>query len=385
MSHAMPRPLAAFLALALAAAPLAAAAQGPDDARLRQAWGYLSEEEQADVVSWFQSEVVHLPTFQNTLLRLVLEREPTDAGMFPEAPAAVWFDPEVHAPREPIARRLLETDDARWKRTAESFGERVPAADVPSAWRYDWGARRVVRTGDFQSPQHVFDGALAGFAPQVDFAQALVLRMLDDGEQQVVLAAFDHAYTDRAGWVYQGLTLWDAWSSGQEIEMPDVDVLGLYATCSGKKPRWKAPVPESQHDELYAAVGEFYAAARAERGLREAFARTYFVGSAGLPDAWAPHVLRLHGFWEEHQSDPAVVATEIAKQRDPADVLPKWARRFDKDSKRNDKAKTRLATLDWDRRQVRSLLVRILEEYGAMERTSKPAPKPKPSEPPTGG
>jgi DNA-binding NarL/FixJ family response regulator len=60
----------------LAAAPLAAAPQGPDDARLRQAWSYLTEEEQADVASWFRAVVEHLGTFQNTLLRLVLEGEP---------------------------------------------------------------------------------------------------------------------------------------------------------------------------------------------------------------------------------------------------------------------------------------------------------------------
>ena len=383
MSRRMPTPLRRAAVLALFAAPLAAAPQGPDDARLRQAWGYLTEAEQEDVASWFRSEVEYLETFQNTVLRLVLAGEPQDPGLFPEAAPIEWFDPEVHAPKQPIARRALKPDDPRARRVAESFRERVPAPDVPSAWRYDWGRRQVVRTGDFTSAQHVFEGALAGFAPRVDFAQALVERALDDGSRQTILAAFDHAYTDREGWVYPGLTLWDAWSSGAEFEMPDVDVLGLVATISGRKPRWKAPVPESQHDELYATVGDWYAQARVVRGLREAFARTCFVGSAGLPDAWAPHLLRLHGMWEEQQSDPPSLAAELAKQRDPADVLPKWARRFDKDAKRVEKARTRLATLDWDRRQVRGLLVRILEEYGAMQRTERPKPPPK--EPPAGG
>ncbi|HVS18774.1 MAG TPA: hypothetical protein VMT18_09260 [Planctomycetota bacterium] len=372
----------ALLAWALAAAPLSAAPQGPDDARLRQAWGYLNEEEQDDVASWFRAEVEHLGTFQNTLLAAALALDPRDPGLFPEAPPIAWFDPEVHAPKQPIVRRVLDAGDARVASTRASFRAAAPAPDVPSAWRYDWGLRQVVRSGDFQSAQHVFDGALAGFAPRVDLAQALIECALDDGAQQGVMAAFGHAYTDRAGWVYPGLTLWDAWSSGTEFEMPDVDVLGLVATISGKKPRWKAPVPESQHDELYATVGEWFAEARAARALREACARTYFVGSAALPAAWTPHVLRLHGLWEEHQSDAPALATELSKARDPADVLPKWAKRFDKDSKRNEKARTRLATLDWDRRQVRGLLVRILEEYGAMERTSKPKPKP---EAPAGG
>jgi hypothetical protein len=350
--------------------------QEPDDARLRQAWSFLSPEEQEDVASWFRAEVEHLETFQNRLLRLVLEREPQDPGLFGEVPPVRWFDPQVHAPKQPIPRRALERDDARVRKLAETFFARRPPAEVPSCWSYDWGRREVVRTGDFQAAQHVFDGALAGFAPRVDLAQALVERALDDGELAAIHGAFGHAYTDRAGAVYSGLTLWDAWSSATEFEMPDVDVLGLVATITGKPPKWKAPVPESQHDELYETVGAWFAQARVERGLREALARTYFVGAAALPEAWAAHRLRLHGLWEERASDPVALAAQIAKERDPADVLPKWAKRFDKDVKRNEKARTREATLEWDRRQVRALLVRILDEYGALARTARPAPKP---------
>lgn len=375
--------LRSAVVLALLAAVAPARAQEPDDARLRQAWSYLTPQEQEDVASWFRAEAEHLDTFQNRLLRLVLEREPQDPGLFPEDKAAPWFDPEKHAPKQPIARRKLAPDDARVRKLSESFTARVPSAEVPSCWRYDWGRREVVRRGDFLAAQHTFEGAIAGFAPRVDFAQALVERALDDGEQATLHAAFGHAYTDREGWVYSGLTLWDAWSSGAEFEMPDVDVLGLVATITGKPPKWKAPVPESQHDELYATVGEWYATVRVERGLREALARTYFVGAANLPEAWAPHRLRLHGLWEERESDPTVLAGQIAKERDPADVLPKWAKRFDKDSKRNDKARTREATLEWDRRQVRGLLVRILDEYGALARTALPSPKA-PTPPPGG-
>ena len=46
-------------------------------------------------------------------------------------------------------------------------------------------------------------------------------------EERSALAAFGPAYTDRNGNVYPGVTLYDAWASGPEIEMPDVDVLGV--------------------------------------------------------------------------------------------------------------------------------------------------------------
>ena len=115
-----------------------------------------------------------------------------------------------------------------------------------------------MRTGEFRSAQHVFELALAGYAPQADLAVALLEQALDRGEQQLALGAFGHAYTDREGRVFPGLTLYDAWSSGLEIEMPDVDNLGIVHAVTGQRGRWVAPVPASEHDELYALVGELY-------------------------------------------------------------------------------------------------------------------------------
>jgi hypothetical protein len=368
----------ALLAWAGLASP--ALAQGaPDDEAVRKAWSYLTPQEQIDVAGWFRAEVEQVDCFQNRVLRFALALESVDPGLFPEDEPCAYFDPVKHAPKQPIPRKRLDADDGRVQALHETIYARHPKGPVRSAWRYDWGRREVLRTRDFQLPEHVFENALAGYAPGVDLAQALVERALDGGEQQVVLAAFGHAYTDRAGLVYPGVTLYDAWSSGTEFEMPDVDALGLVATITGKPPRWKAPVPESQHDELYAQVGRWFEQGREYRGLRAALAQTYFVGKAPLPVAFRPHLARLHGLWEEYGSDPTALAKELPAGKDGDAWLQRWAKKFDKDAKRLSKAGARQTTLEWDASQVRALLVRILEEQGAFERKARPAVTERPA------
>jgi signal transduction histidine kinase len=69
--------------------------------------------------------------------------------------------------------------------------------------------RRVVRLRDPDDAAALFENALAGAPPDTDLVEAYVERALDDGAQQAALAAVAHAYTDRDGNVYEGLTLYD--------------------------------------------------------------------------------------------------------------------------------------------------------------------------------
>ena len=374
------RAAAGLLALALAAGP--ALAQGKDKepaeiARLRKAWSVLLPEEQADVAAWFSADVVHLGTFQQRLLAFALALEPTDPAFLPEDPGIQYFDPKEHAPGDPIPRRWLEPDDARAQAELKRMVAKRAAPPLSTAWRYDWGTRTVVRSAEFQSPEHVFQLALAGLPPQSDLAIALIERALDSGEEQVALGAFGHAYTDREGWVFPGLTLYDAWCSGQEIEMPDVDNLGLVHTITGKRGRWKAPIPASEHDPLYELVGEHFERVHRYRGLRSALAQSYLTGSARLEAAYLPHLLRLHGLWEQCESDPSKLAPLMPSSEDSAKYLQGVAKKFDKDGKKVGAAKNRWATLDADAQKVRGLLQQILQESGAFDRKARPTDKDK--------
>jgi hypothetical protein len=201
-----------------------------------------------------------------------------------------------------------------------------------------------------------------------------VERALDRGAERKTLAAFAHAYTDRAGNVYPGLTLYDAWASGKELEMPDVDVLGLVHDLLDEWHRWRAPIPEPQHDEIYRVVGELYRRAHAYRVLRTALAWTYLSGSAPLPDGWVGHRLRLHGLWETAESSPRGLAERLPGAADLQDFLQSWSERFDKDGELVPRAATRQAELERCAARVRETLSSLVLATGALRRTERPAP-----------
>ena len=371
--------------LLLLATPAAAQDAAPDDEALRRAWSFLLPEEQRDAAAQVAAETAALDSFQNRLVRHALELEAIDPGLLPEARPIPVFDPKVHAPKQPIPRRKLPPDDPRAKRQLERF--LPPSARLPGwpAWVYDWGTGEVLRTADWEDPGLVFENALAGLPPRAALAEALVARALDDGTQRVPLAAFGHAYTDREGNVFPGLTLYDAWSSGADMEMPDVDVLGVVHDVLGERKRWKAPVPPRQHDALYAAVADAFGRARAHRALREALARTYLRGSPPLPEPYPLALERLHGLWEEHASMPAELARALPDVKGLEGFLGDWAMRYEKDAERIAKARARRGILERDAAQVRDFLVRALRERGAFEREARPPAPAAPGRPARGG
>ena len=133
----------------------------------------------------------------------------------------------THAPAQPIPRKSLAADSRRVKKKREEFFFRVPDRKLDSAWVYDYAARELRRTQELDDPDRIFRNGLAGFPPDLDLAEALVEMALDDGAEQDKARAFGHAYTDRTGNVFTGLTLYDAWASGSNMEMPDIDNLGI--------------------------------------------------------------------------------------------------------------------------------------------------------------
>lgn len=345
----------------------------PDDARVTAAWTSLSDEEQADVAAWFTAEAELLPGARSDFLRYALSLLPADPGLLPEAPPPRWFDPKVHAPAEPIPRRLLDPQDPAARALRERLGRDRPARRLKPAWRYDWGTGEVQRSGDPDDPQTIFENALAGFPPRIDLAEAAVLSVLDDGSERSALFAFGHLYTDRKGRAYPLVTLYDAWSSGQEIEMPDVDTLGIVHTVLDEWRQWKAPIRgASKQRKLYETLGDVFTAASRHRGLREALARTYLSGTPVLEGGYDGALLALHDLWEEAGGDPAELAKDLPRPERWKSFLAKAQKAAGK-KKRRAAAEERRAALDAGAAATRALLVRILTEYGALDRVPGPA------------
>jgi hypothetical protein len=361
--------LTCLLAAALqGATPPQGAAAGPDarhvaDAAAQAAFAKLSPAEQKDLADYFRSEAAHLRTFQAGLVLFVLGEQDRDPKAWPEEHPAPWFESKEHTPENDIPRHTLDADAPAVKALAAKVLAREPKARFESAWRYDYASRELVRRKDWKDPGRDFRNGLLGILPDLDLAEALVERGLDDGKEQKALAAFGHAYTDRDGGAYPGITLYDAWGSGTEIETPDVDTLGIVHTVLGDHKTWKAPVPATQHEKLFDKIGEIFLAAQRHRDLRHALATTYLEGSAILGGGYEGYLDNFHALWEDAKSTPAELAPRLPNSEKRADFLAAWTARCHKDGDLWISAVRRHKTLDSEGDAVRDLLLRLLDEF----------------------
>lgn len=338
----------------------------PDDAALRAAWKGLAAAERREVLEWTRAELEFEGSFQGTLLRHALAKNERPESEWPRAGEPPIYDPKVHAPAQPIPRRRLAPESAKARELRARIFRRVPERRLDSAWSYDYGTRELARSERVDDLDRIFENLLRGFPPGLDLAEALVERALDDGAQQRALAAFGHAYSDRAGAVAPGITLYDAWCSGIEMEMPDVECLGVVHDVLEDWSTWRAPVPSARHRALYARLGELFGAAHRHRSLRHALARTYLSAHPALRDGHAPHLERFHAIWDHASSDPARLSLELAEAQDEHGWLARWIERLKESPELLERGRVRQAALAADQRRVREVLALVLELSGAM-------------------
>jgi hypothetical protein len=366
-----------LLSLVLASAgALQDASVGPDakpaeDASALAAFAKLSPGEKKDLVDYFRAETEHLRSFRGGLIAFVLGEQDRDPKAWPEEQPAPWFDSKEHTPENDIPRHRLEESAPAVKALAAKLSGKAAKPRFESAWRYDYASRGLVRSKDWKDPERAFRNGLQGIPPDLDLVEALVERALDDGAEQKALAAFGHAYTDREGGAYPGITLYDAWGSGVEIETPDVDTLGIVHTVLGDWKTWKAPVPAIQHEKLFEKIGAIFLAAQRHRDLRHALASTYVVGSAAPGGGYEGYVDNFHALWEDVKSTPADLLPRLPTSEKRGEFLAAWTERCHKDPDLWTTAVRRHKTLDGEGTAVRDLLLRILDEFSPKEGTAK--------------
>ncbi len=334
------------------------------DADLRRVWSRLSAEQRDQAAARFATDVAGLDTLHNRLLRRALALDDTDPDEHPWAEPYPFYDPHVHAPDLEIPRRRLDPAGPAASETRERMFARFGARRLRTAWRYDWSARRIVRTADASDPRHVFENGLMGHPPGVDLAEALLEQWLDDGSQHEALAAFGHAYTDREGAVFP-LTLYDAWCSAETMEMPDIDNLGIVHELLDDWTTWVSPIPEGRQQALYRRVERLFEEPHRYRALRTALARTYLTGEADLRDGFGPRIDHLHGLWQRHDSAPERLRDALPAPEQARFFMADWGLEVEEDEQLRAAAAGRHLDLHRDAWQVRELLIRIVEEAAA--------------------
>jgi hypothetical protein len=341
------------------------------DAHARRAFLALKDDERREVVDWISSTIAGLKCFRANLVARSVSQSDISELDAPAPAAPSWFDPKLHAPAQPIPRKLVPAGDPRNEALRKRFRLGAGRSWTPAA-RYDWGAGRIVKERVQDEPRRVFENALRGRAPREDWVEALVEARLDDGSQRKALAAFEHLYTDRAGNAFEGISLHDAWKSGADIEMPDVDVLGIVHAIKGDWTTWTAPVPERQHARLYETVGGWFAQAKAHRVLRIVLARSFLEADEPLPDGYAHLAPNFHCLWDEHESDPGRLLAALPSFDGQKAWIEALAARVRADPKAWERGEARRQALRRDAAEVRGVVLWVLREYGAYERSEAP-------------
>jgi hypothetical protein len=324
------------------------------------------------VLDWFELECKNLRTFQMQLVEWVLANQEVDPASWPELAPLEWYDPVVHAPAQPIPRHPLRADAPEVVAVRNKILGAIAPRRLDAGWMYDWATRGLVRLPNHDDPLRVFENGLLGMPPDWDLVEALVTRQLDDGAEQQALAAFSHAYTDRWGGVYPGVTLYDAHASRTELEMPDVDTLGIVHDVTGDWDTWKAVIQVHEQAPLYAKVAELFARAQHQRGLRENLARTFICGTTELRDGYQGHLDNFQALWESASSTPAILRARLPAIEAWAEFLQDWHDTVVADRELLCKGLVRRSTLDQGSARVRESLLWVLDQYGAFTRIEKP-------------
>ena len=332
------------------------------------AWKALGETERSDTVEWFTAEADNRRDARTALEQSVLRRYAGRRFDWPEAGATPpLYDPTVHTPGLVIERTFVPADSPTHRRTYEDLvGERNDRAIRP-AFRYDWGRGTVVKLGAWDDPERVAHNAAHGFGPYADLVEAIVEMEVDGGALRAEAAAFGHAYADRAGNAFSTITIYDAWSSGDEIEMPDVECLGILHDVEDDWRSFVSPVPDSQHRRLYDRIGGHYKRLHAYRTLRTAIARAFLDAEPELPKGYETGVMRLHGFWMIQESDPRKMGEDLPTVEGYTDWFVERGAQADETREIVEGARTRMANLKESRAWARQTFERILEEYGAFQ------------------
>ncbi|MBI1379623.1 MAG: hypothetical protein GC161_00890 [Planctomycetaceae bacterium] len=339
-----------------------------DHAALRRKVAAWPQAEQRRLLERWRFEVNEACPRTAELVRRARGLLGVDPGHLKEQRPPRWFDPKEHAPAQPIPRKVATSSDSAMRALEKRIEVRRPQRPERVRFHYDFGVGEVRRAPEKDDEQwmRLFDNALLGRHPDWDLAEAAVAASLDDGSQRAALEAFGHCYTTRDGKVYAGVTLLDAWSSGREIEMPDVDVLGIVHTVLGDRTTWVAPIKDTQHKALYARIGELFLPARRLASAVTNLSRAHAAAEPVFVDGYQSHqALVFHALWAAAGDDPGEARRLLPPFDDPEfeTFAGQWQRRMGAEPELLEAARARQEELAREAAWMRDHLAALVAEH----------------------
>lgn len=310
------RALLGPLALLGAAATAAAQATAADAALLQQFQALTADRRDAAL----RSVTAQLTADADPGLERVRRLQRPLAGT-PAADPAPYHAVAEFAPGA-AARNLVAADTPAHRAATASMAPFRLLPELHAEVAYDWRRGTVALAGTPPDAERRFANLAAGLPPGADHAVARILAILDtDPEQRALAEFFEHLYADRDGHVFAGVSLYDAWSSGRKLEMPDADAVA-FARKVLHTASLVAPLPEDRRRErIYRKVADAFASHREYRTLRSCLAATFVAAEPTVDPAYAPLLRRCHWLWAAVDHDPQRLAERLATHPDRASVL----------------------------------------------------------------
>ncbi len=227
----------------------------------------------------------------------------------PVAKPLLAHDPEVWARGVAPPRKLIRVKT----RAHDALRRKVPEVcflpDLHRQVHYDWLSCQIVRRAEELTPDEIVTNLWQGYPPGSDWAVAHILACLNTDEKQRRVGAYlDHLYADLSANAYEGITLYEAWHSGLEIAVPDVDAIPFAVQILGDR-SFRSPIPAGRRRErLYARIRDHALAFRFHRTLIEAAAAAYVAADPVTDSDHKKLLPRFHYLFAAHDDDVAAVA-----------------------------------------------------------------------------
>ncbi|MCA8964930.1 MAG: hypothetical protein KDC48_08580 [Planctomycetes bacterium] len=297
--------------------PAEAPAEPPTAEQLLARLAKLPADTQALVVRNMERR---LQRADDDLLQSILTME-RGLGSYPAVAAPAWFATKDYAPVA-TPRQLVAADSPQHRAATRGMRELEFLPDLNAAVVFDWQQGKAAKVGGELSDTKRFANYVHGYAPSADHAVARILEMFDDDPRQRRLGDyFSHLYCDRDGHVFAGVSLFAAWSSGQQIEMPDTDGIA-FAQRVLQTRSFTAPLPaDRRRDRLYEQIRAAFAEHREYVSLRQCLAATYVCADPKVEATYQPLVRRGHFLWHQCGRDPEALARRLAEAGDRTELL----------------------------------------------------------------
>ena len=214
-------------------------------------------------------------------------------------------------------RKVIRAGQAKYAAMRQRYPARTLLPDLHKAVWYDWGRGMIVRRDAPLTTREQMENLLAGYPPGSDDTLAQILAKLDSDPKMRPLAHyFGHSWASLDAEVFEGITIYEAWYSGEQVDVPDVDAIPFEQRVLGTR-KFRSPIPAGKRREwLYQQVRDAALRFRKYRTLREAAAAAYFRASPKLDPVYESLVPRFHFLYVTYGEDLGAVSRLMSESKD---------------------------------------------------------------------